>query len=176
MNKRELNNLMILVQNGDEDAFANLFESLKKGVFSFLYTYVQNYHTAEDLVQETFIKVKYKAYLYQKGTNVSAWILQIAKHTALDYLRKEKKNQTVEIDENIIGKDSGVDHKLDLHKILNSCLKDEERQIVLLHLVYGYKNKEIAKILDIPMGTILWKYNIALKKLKENLKEAGYEG
>ena len=175
MNKRELNKLMILVQNGDENAFAILFENLKKGVFSFLYTYVQNYHTAEDLVQDTFIKVKLKANLYQKGTNVSAWILQIAKNTALDYLKKENKNKTVEIDEKIIGQDIGIDNKLDLHNILNSSLKEEERQIVLLHLVYGYKNKEIAKILDVPIGTILWKYNTAIKKLKEKLKEAGYE-
>lgn len=175
MNKRELNNLMMLVQTGDDNAFANLFENLKKGVFSFLYTYVKNYHTAEDLVQDTFIKVKLKANLYQKGTNASAWILQIAKNTALDYLRKESKNQIVEINENIIGNDSKADFKLDLHDIINSCLKEEERQIVLLHLVYGYKNKEIAKILDIPIGTILWKYNAALKKLKEKLKEVGYE-
>ena len=175
MNKREINNLMQAVQNGDENAFANLFEGLKRGVFSFVYSYVKNYYTAEDLVQETFIKVKLKANLYKHGTNASAWILQIAKNTALDYLKKENKSQVVELDENIKDNDNDSESSLVLHDILNKHLQDEERQIVLLHLMYGYKNKEIAEILDLPIGTVLWKYNTALKKLKEKLKEVGYE-
>ena len=177
MNKREINNLMQVVQNGDENAFANLFEGFKRGVFSFVYSYVKNYYTAEDLVQEIFIKVKLKANLYKQGTNASAWILQIAKNTALDYLKKENKSQVVELDENIKGNDNDNDNEssLVLHDVLNKHLQDEERQIVLLHLMYGYKNKEIAEILNLPIGTVLWKYNTALKKLKEKLKEVGYE-
>ena len=174
MHKSEINNLMKDVQRQDEVAFENLFNETKKGVFSFLYTYVKDYYLAEDLVQETFIKVKLNAQNYKLGTNASAWILQIAKNTAIDFLRKEKK--TVNIEEVVINQgEPDFDEKLVLHNVLNNNLSDNERQIVLLHIVYGYKHREISKILGIPVGTVLWKYNMSLKRLKSVLAEAEYE-
>ena len=174
MHKSEINNLMKDVQRQDEVAFENLFNETKKGVFSFLYTYVKDYYLAEDLVQETFIKVKLNAQNYKLGTNASAWILQIAKNTAIDFLRKEKK--TVNIEEVVINQgEPDFDEKLVLHNALNNNLSDNERQIVLLHIVYGYKHREISKILGIPVGTVLWKYNMSLKRLKSVLAEAEYE-
>ena len=175
MNKREINNLMQAVQNGDEVAFVQLYKKTYKGVFSFIFSYTNNYHTTEDLLQDTYIKVKTKAQLYKVGTNAVAWILQIAKNTTLDYLKKEKHNSGEELKEEIIKDNNSFDGNFELHEILNNSLNESDRQIVLLHLIYGYKNREIAKILDIPIGTILWRYNKALKILKEKLKEAGYE-
>lgn len=175
MNKREINNLMQAVENGDEVAFVQLYKTTYKGVFSFIFSYTNNYHTTEDLLQDTYIKVKTKAQSYKLGTNASAWILQIAKNTTLDFLRKEKHNSGKELKEEIIKDNSSFDGSFELHEILNNSLNDGDRQIVLLHLIYGYKNREIAKILDIPIGTVLWRYNKALKILKEKLKEAGYE-
>lgn len=149
MHKSEINNLMKDVQRQDEVAFENLFNETKKGVFSFLYTYVKDYYLAEDLVQETFIKVKLNAQNYKLGTNASAWILQIAKNTAIDFLRKEKK--TVNIEEVVINQgEPDFDEKLVLHNALNNNLSDNERQIVLLHIVYGYKHREISKIWGFP--------------------------
>ena len=174
MQKGEINRLMEGVQSQDEVAFGNLFNECKRGVFSFLYTYTKDYHAAEDLVQETFIKVKLNAQSYKLGTNASAWILQIAKNTALDYLKRQKA--TVNIDDLPIMESGGdLDEKLALHKVLNESLDDGERQIVLLHLIEGYKHREIAKILDMPVGTVLWKYNAALKRLKKVLSEAENE-
>ena len=176
MTKSELNLLMEKIRTNDESAFESLFNACKKGVFSFLYTYTGNYHTTEDLLQDTFIKVKINADKYASGTNVSAWILQIAKNTALDYLRKEKHNDFTDISELAIAdENSDVSQNLELHDILNRYLNIDERQIVLLHLVYGYKNREIAEITELPLGTVLWKYNNALKRLKKILKEQGYE-
>ena len=175
MNKREINNLMQAVQNGDKVAFVQLYKTTYKGVFSFIFSYTNNYHTTEDLLQDTYIKVKTKAQSYKLGTNASAWILQIAKNTTLDFLRKEEHNSGEELKEEIIKDNSSFDGNFELHEILNNSLNEGDRQIVLLHLIYGYKNREIAKILDIPIGTVLWRYNKALKTLKEKLKEAGYE-
>lgn len=175
MNKSELYSLMEKVKRQDEAAFENLFNACKKGVFSFLYTYTGDYHLTEDLLQETFIKVKQNAQKFNKGTNASAWILQIAKNTALDYLRKEKQ-KFVDISElSISDGQPDISEKLALHDIINRNLLQDERQIVILHLAYGYKNREIAEIMEMPVGTVLWKYNRALKRLKEVLKEGGYE-
>ena len=174
MQKSEINELLKDVQRQDKVAFENLFNKCKNGVFSFLSTYTKDYQSAEDLLQETFIKVKLNAQSYKAGTNASAWILQIAKNTAIDFLRKEKK--TVDIEQVVLAdKRQDADEALVLHNALNNHLKDNERQIVLLHIVYGYKHREIAKILGIPVGTVLWKYNAALKRLKKVLAEVGYD-
>ena len=173
MDKHELNALMLQVQNQDEVAFEKLYNACYKGVFSFIYSYVKNYHTAEDLLQDTFIKVKQKADSYVPGSNVSAWILQIAKTTSLDYLRKES-NKEEELNEAIASSEA-EENDFYLHDLLNKVLEDTDRQIVLLHLVYGYKNREIAKILDIPIGTVLWRFNKSMKLLKEKVKEDHYE-
>ena len=172
MDKHELNSLMLLVQKQDETAFEKLYNNCYKGVFSFIYSYVKNYHTAEDLLQDTFIKVKLKADSYTPGSNVSAWILQIAKTTSLDYLKKES-NKEEELNEATAGTEEENDFYL--HDLLNEVLEETDRQVVLLHLVHGYKNREIAKILDIPIGTVLWRFNKSMKVLKEKLKEDHYE-
>ena len=171
MISKELNRLMMEIQNGSESAFSDFYQKTYKGVFSFAYTYVKNYHTAEDLVQETYVKVKLNADKYVLGTNATAWVLQIAKNACLDYLRKEKLRNITELKENIATVETDKTDKLFAHELLYKYLKEEDRQIVLLHLLYGFKNREIAEILNMPVGTVLWRYNKALKELKNKLKE-----
>ena len=60
-----------------------------------------------------------------------------------------------------------------IFKIAKDILSNFELQVVLLYSVYGYKHREIASILDKPLGSILWTYNNALKKLKKELKKGG---
>lgn len=54
---------------------------------------------------------------------------------------------------------------------MNKVLSDGERQIVILHVVSGFKHREIAQMLDKPLGTVLWAYNNALAKLKKELEK-----
>lgn len=175
MTKSELNDLMKKVSSGDEDAFAIFYQSAYKSVFGFLYSYVNDRTASEDLLQDTFIKVKEKAYTYKEGTNAFAWVLQIAKNTAIDYLRKENRIKKEELNETVVGTLAKPERDFYIHDAINKYLEDGERQIFILHAVYGYKNKEIAQILTMPLGTVLWKYNRAVKTLKEKLKEDGYE-
>lgn len=171
MDKKELNTLMIKIQKDDEISFSLFYERTYKGVFSFIYSYVKNWHTAEDLLQETYIKVKRNAQMYRTNSNVVAWVLQIAKNLCLDYLKKYGDKQVCELNNNISENKKDVINTLYVHDLLNKHLKLEDRQIVILHVLYGYKNREIAKILNIPVGTVLWRYNKAIKELKEKIKE-----
>ena len=176
MDKSEINRLMKEVKKQDETAFENLFNACKKGVFGFLYTYTKNYHDTEDLVQETFIKVKSGAQSYKDGTNAFAWMLEIAKNTAIDFIRRNNKYDTTDLESvTLSAKSEDTDTKMTVYDVINKYLADTDRQIVLLKLVYGYKSREIAGILGIPTGTVLWKYNRALKQLKAALIEVGYE-
>lgn len=171
MDKKELDKLMIKIQDGDEESFAIFYRETYKGLFSFIYSYVADWHSSEDLMQETYIKVKLNADKYLIGTNVTAWMFQIAKNLCLDFLKKQNNRKVENIDDVVVEKYFEPENKLLVHDMLNKYLKETDRQIVLLHILFGYKNREIAQILGIPLGTVLWRYNNAIKTLKKKIKE-----
>lgn len=164
MNKFRLDNEMRLVAQGDDRAFERLYEGMKRGVFAFAYTYLGNAADAEDVVQETFLQVKRRAATYRLGSDVRAWVFQIAKNQSLDVLRRRKRYDEVPLDS---FSNVGKEQAFPMLDEMTACLTDEEKEIVLLHAVWNYKHREIAKMLSIPLGTITWKYNEAIKKLRK---------
>lgn len=172
MDKKELNNLIIEIQEGNEHAFEKLYKVTNKSVFTFVYSFIKRKDIAEDLTQDTFIKIKRFIFSYKQNTNASAWILQVAKNVTLDHIKKYKKETTfdnAQID--VIDNNYSPDTSLFLHDLMNKYLSEEDRQIVLLHDVHGYKNREISKFLKLPLGTVLWKYNKAIKLLRKKYEE-----
>lgn len=166
MNERLWDNLMKEVARGSERAFEELYEGMKRGVFALAYSYLRNYEDSEDALQETFLTIKRKAHMYEAGTNARAWIFQIAKNVALDELRRRKRRMETES-----FKDEGVETPLPFLEELTARLSEEEREIVLMHAVWGYKHKEIAEEKGLPLGTVTWKYNEAIKKLRKEQEE-----
>ena len=119
----------------------------------------------------TFIKkgssIKLNISKYKKGTNGRAWILQIAKNLALDTLRK--RYRTDNIDDVVIPYE---DQPMgEISDVMKKTLSLEEERIVTLHVLWGYKHREIAQILEIPVGTVTSKYKRAIKKMQDALKE-----
>lgn len=152
----------------DNKAFEVIYENTKKGVFSMIISIVKNRAVTEDLMQDTYMKMIQKIHQYKKGKNFYAWLLQIAKNTALDYYRKEKRMTLVDPQENEYMFNKAMNNPenymvLDMVKPLNV----EEKQVVLLRIVSDLKFKDIATTLNKPIGTILWIYNKAIKKLQK---------
>lgn len=152
----------------DNKAFEVIYENTKKGVFSMIISIVKNRAVTEDLMQDTYMKMIQKIHQYKKGKNFYAWLLQIAKNTALDYYRKEKRITVVDPQENEYMFNKAMNNPenymvLDMVKPLNV----EEKQVVLLRIVSDLKFKDIATTLNKPIGTILWIYNKAIKKLQK---------
>lgn len=165
MNKQGLDVLMKKVADGDNEAFARLYDEVKKGVFAFAYSYLR---CAEDVTEEVFFAVKRKAYLYRPGTDARAWIFQIAKNLSLDELRRRKR-RAEPLEE---AGEPAVPPRLPALDLLTKCLDETEREIVLLHAVWGYKHREIAQMKGMPLGTVTWKYNAALEKLRKEWEES----
>ncbi len=168
MNKFRLDNEMRLVVQGDDRAFERLYEGMKRGVFAFAYTYLGNAADAEDVVQETFLQVKRRADSYRLGSDVRAWVFQIAKNQSLDALRRRKRYDELSME---VCVDVGKEQTFPMLDEMTACLTDEEKEIVLLHAVWDYKHREIAKMLALPLGTVTWKYNEAMKKLRKQERE-----
>lgn len=172
MDKKELDLCLQKVAKGDDSAFEKLYAETRKGIFAFLYGFCKNYHTAEDLTQTVYLKVKVNVSKYKAGTDARAWLFQVAKYTALNELKKIKR-EVVASDEDNKGFESESYEMKDspVFDAINSVLDDNERQIVILHILWGFKHREIADMLSMALGTVLWKYNAAIKKLQNKLRE-----
>ena len=170
MNKAVVNALLLRTANGDNVAFEKLYALTKKGVFSFLHTYLHNYADTEDAMQTVYLKIKKGISSSQAGTNGSAWILQIAKNHALNELKKRR--QTVELDEGTVAIEMPVpSDNSGVMGVMQRVLSEEEQRIVTLHVQWGYKHRELAQILGCPTGTVTSKYKRAIEKLRKALKE-----
>lgn len=171
MNKREIDSALIKTASGDNDAFERLYEETKRGVYSYLFSYFDNEADCEDAMQDTYLKIKQNIHRYTPGTNGLAWILQIAKNTALNMIRaKRTRNEAVYTEEPTVGLEN-YELKETLMSIMKRVLDEDEQRIIILHSIWGYKHKEIAKIIDKPIGTVTSKYKRAVDKLKTAWKE-----
>lgn len=167
MNGNKTDKLLRRIATGDNGAFEELYYLTRKGIYSFLYSYFHNHADTEDGVQTVYLKIKQNISQYNRGTNGSAWMLQIAKNYALTCLKRRKASEvydelTVPVTDTYSG---GV------IETMSRVLTEDEQRIMALHIVWGYKHREIAVMLDCPTGTVTSKYKRALKKMQDALKE-----
>ncbi len=144
--------------------------------------------SAEDLVQETFMKAWRFIEKYDQGTNAKAWLFTIMKNAFInDYRKKGKQPKKVDIEEAIITLDDDngtpLNSYVDLRQeMLENLMGDEvtmainslsldSRTVVLLCDVEGFTYEEIAKITDVPVGTVRSRLFRARNMLKSKLKE-----
>lgn len=166
MDKNHIDKLLCKISNGDNGAFEELYILTKKGVFSFLYSYFQNYYDAEDAMQSVYLKIKRGIHTYSQGTNGTAWILQIAKNHALTELNRYKV--TAELMET---QEASYDFEYNtITDVMKKVLSEDEQQIIILHVLWGYKHREIGEVLGIPTGTVTSKYKRSIEKLKKELR------
>ncbi len=165
------------VAGGSRDALSRLYEQAGAAVYGFALSILKNPHSAEDVMQETFLQVFSSARSYQGRGKPMAWILTIARNLSLMKLREQKRISQTPLEEmwDLQSGDKGLEKKEDkilLDGVLQS-LTEEERQILMLHATSGLKHREIAAMLKLPLPTVLSKYRRALLKLEKRLKEDG---
>lgn len=168
MGKADINRLLVQTARGDNAAFSRLYEQTGRGVYAFLYTYFHNKEDTEDALQTVYLKIKRNAASFKPNGSGRAWILQIAKNHAINELKKNSR--TVCAEEIDLGTTEGVSVG-SVNDTMQRVLTEEEQQIITLHVLWGYKHKEIAKMFDHPVGTITSKYKRAVEKLRTALKE-----
>ena len=169
MKAKELDRLLISVSKGDNVAFGKLYEKTKKGVYAFLYTYFHNAEDTEDAMQTVYLNVKKGIHTYRHGSNASAWILQIAKNQALNEIKRKKREiPTEDIELESTPHEGG---SVEIMDVISRVLTEEEQKIVTLFVLWDYKHREIAEILDCPIGTVTSKYKRSMEKLKKYLQE-----
>jgi len=169
--KEKLEKALLELQEGNTDALATIYDLTSKGVFTFVLPILKDYALAEDVMQQTYVSIYEKISLYEKGSNPRNWILTIAKNLAINEFNKNKRVVAYDYDENQSLQDGlySLDPNLNTPTIdlANRVLTEEEFKIVTMYAIGEYKHREIAEILNLPLGTVTWKYKNALEKIRK---------
>lgn len=153
-------------------ALTGLYEATSSAVYGFALTILRDVQDAEDVLHDCYLSVCSAAAEYRSSSKPMAWILTIVRNLCLKKLReREKRSDLPQEDwERWLEGHEGVSPEDRL--VLAECmtrLTEEERQIVVLHAVAGFRHREIAQVLELPLPTVLSKYHRALKKLRDLL-------
>lgn len=151
--------------------FDEFYNETKKTVFFSILSVIKDTSVVDDLMQDTYIKFLENIDKYTH-TSINAYLSTMAHNIAINYYNKEKR---IVHDEEIIDyipeEKENKDMKYQYIEVMEmvSELDDISRQIVILHTINDLKFKDIAKIVDKPLGTVLWIYNKAIKELKRKV-------
>ena len=150
---------------GNKDGLCKIYEDLGRLIFSVAIGITGNREDAEDTLQNTLMELQKCAATYKKGTNPRAFILTVARHNALDLVRKRR--DTLSIDEAAFVADEGISDAAPLAAELLSHLEDEEREIILLRIYGDLPFGEVARIMGISVFAAQKRYQRVIKKLKK---------
>lgn len=159
----------------DEPAFEYIYNETKATVYAIIVAIVKDRDASQDIMQDTYICMLEKINQYELGRNFLSWLAAIARNKAIDYYRRKQKETLIDVQESefILPIVEAKGERNSLVSEMLSVLSDVERQIFLLHIMQDLPHREIAKIMDMPLGTTLWHYSKAIKKIK---KMKGSEG
>ena len=174
--------LISRIANGDRLAMQVLFARHHVRVYRFVLRLVRNEATAEDLISEVFLDVWRQAAKFEGRSQVSTWMLSIARFKALSALRR-KPEQELDDETAAAIEDHSDDPEVTLAKkdkgaVLRECLtalSAEHREVVDLVYYHEKSVEEVARIVDIPEATVKTRMFYARKKLSELLKERGID-
>ena len=160
---------------GGRSAFDYIYECTNRAVyFAALYT-VRDKGYAEDVMQETYLRALAAIENYTPGTNFTAWLVRIAKNLAINHVKKSRRESSTDFSDELEVRKYGTQETTlpYIFDVAANILDEEEYQIIMLCQVAGYKRREVAASLNMPVATVTWKNNRALQKLKEYLKKEG---
>lgn len=173
---------------GQAETFGVLVRRYERELYGYLRRYLGDASLAEDVFQNTFLQVYVKSGQYEPGRPVRPWLYTIATHQAIDAMRRNGRHQAVSLDEKWT--EGGEGEIAGLLELLHSRgpspldaataqerqeqvrasvdrLPDFLRQVLILAYYQGLKYREIADILEIPVGTVKSRLHAALVKLQE---------
>ena len=171
--------LIFSLARGNREALKIIYEKSINALYAYVLSLTKNKYDTEDVLQETYVSIAENAASYHGGNKAMAWIFRIARNFTLMHFRKEKNKDSIhEVEEAVDAKYSfsfveNADHRMLLESAME-ILEEEERQILFLHAVAGWKNREIAEYLGKNLNTVLSKYQRSIKKLQEHLGKTNY--
>ena len=182
--------VVVLAQQGRDAAFRELIRRYERPVFSLVFRMVRDRETAEDLAQDTFIKVLNHIDRYKPEFKFSSWLFKIANNVAIDHLRRRQLD-TISIDGSphaasaaeaeatsldLAARQETALEEMEARELGGSIekaiarLRPEYRSCIMLRHVEGRSYEEIAATLDLPLGTVKTYIHRARNELRQALQ------
>ena len=181
LSPEEAQALLRRVARGDRQAFGALYEGFHRPVFRYLFRLVRDQEMAEGLLNDVMFEVWKGAGRFEGRSKPSTWILGIARHLALNALRRQRP-ATVEADEAVLRDDRLPPLRAaELAQLRGSLrralarLSPEHRSVVELTYAHGLSCQEIAEVMDCPVNTVKTRMFYARQRLREVLQAMGVE-
>ena len=171
MNELSLKDCVIELKKGNMEVFDSFYEATKHQVFYNIVAITKSYDLAEDLLQDTFVSFLKNINRVDENSSILGFLMVMSKNITLDYFKKANRTREIdEINDDLSSYDkSYIDQDL-LLKRIEKILKEKEFQIFTMHVLSELSFDEISKVLNKPLGTVLWSYNNSIKKLRKELE------
>ena len=177
--------LIARFQDGDEQAYVELVNRYRNRLMTFVYRFVNDMEKAEDIVQDTMLKLYQKKHYYKQIAKFSTWIYTIAKNLAFTELRRKKsrkitvlsqmnsneKDYEIPSDQPETGQEIQNEFALKLIQAAIQGLPDRFKTIIILRDIEELSYEEISSILDVPLGTVKSRINRARLQLQAELQD-----
>ena len=176
--------LMLLFQGGNENAYIELVNRYKDKLINFIFNYLGDIESSEDVVQETMIKLYQKKHYYKEIAKFSTWLYTIAKNLANTELRKRKQRKTTLLSQfskddkmyDLPSNDNEVGQEIQT-EIVNKIIRESVNQlsekfktVITLRDIQQLSYEDISEIIDVPIGTVKSRINRARLQLQVELK------
>lgn len=172
-------------KNGSEEAFAELVNRHKNKIYTTIYLIVKDQYLAEDLLQETYVKVvnKIKSGSYHEEGKFLPWVSRIAHNLAIDHFRKAKRYPVIVMEDgnNVFNtlefsEDSIESKKIqqDTHALLKKLIEelpDSQREVLMMRHYMEMSFREIAEATNVSINTALGRMRYALINLRKKMNE-----
>ncbi|HEX4417839.1 MAG TPA: RNA polymerase sigma factor [Kofleriaceae bacterium] len=182
--------LMVLYQRGEVRAFEVLLTRHRKPVYNFILRFVGDKETAEDLLQEAFMRVIRGAEAYKRQAKFTTWLYTIARNLCVDQTRRRKHRKHASLDApmdasddsgtllDVIPSNEMASDRKSVNKQLHAtmqraieALSDEQREVFLMREFLDMPFRQIADVVGVPENTVKSRMRYALEKLRLELDE-----
>lgn len=190
MNEHQFEDAVARMVQGDKTGLKEIYEAYIGYIYRIVYEVLQNKENAEDVASDFFIRLWDKAEQFKPGSGHKGYLATMARNMAIDFIRKHRREELTALMQDIEAGpeedektekrfykedpasevEQSVIQDMTIKEALET-LKPSERQVVSLKVLGEMTFKEIAQAMGIPMGTVTWKYQNAIKKLRR----CGYE-
>lgn len=166
---------------GDSEAFSALVRRYQRDLYHFLLRFLADPVAADDVFQETFLQVFQSAHTFEPGRTFRPWLFAIAANKARDYLRSKVRKQTISLQTSNQTTDEAMYHQLvqtseqkptshleeaELQHLVNATIQrlpQHLREIILLAYFHQMTYRQIAEVLDLPLGTVKSRLHTAVE-------------
>jgi RNA polymerase sigma factor (sigma-70 family) len=178
--------VLLAIVRGKMEALDVLYQRYHQGLYALAYRIVSDHQLAEDLVQETFVRVwRHAASYAPQAGSVRGWLFAILRNYAIDYLRKQRQRSTprevplgeIECEERVALEDTWEEvwrreERAQLGRALMR-LSEKQRMVIELGYFQGYTHVEIAEMSGLPLGTVKSSMRLGLQAMKRELMKGG---